>query len=195
MPPRKLIPVLAIVYSLNLSQLDPSFATDNPQVKFGGVPVTLLGKPLQVGQPFPDVMLSDISLNMTPISSFKGKVTILSIVPSIDTTTCEKQTHILSEKNSGLDNYANLVTISRDLPFAQKRFTKKAKTDNLIYLSDYREGTFGEATGLLIDENRLLARAVVVLDKEGIIRYLEIVPELANLPKMKRAFQFARSLL
>ncbi len=169
-------------------------AGNTPQVTLRGKPLTLLGEPLQVGKTLPAVHLPDRSLKMVDLASLKGKVTILSVVPSLDTPTCEEQTHILSEKNDGLDQTATLVTISRDLPFAQKRFAKGAKIHNILFLSDYREADFGQAAGLLIDESRLLARAVMVLDREGTIRYLEIVPELAQLPDMQKAFEVARSL-
>ena len=159
-----------------------------------GKPLTLIGEITQVGKTLPTVRLPDLGLNMIALQSFKGKVTILSVVPSLDTPTCEKQTHILSEDNKGLDQTANLVTISRDLPFAQKRFAKEANIHNLLFLSDYRDAEFGKSTGLLIEENRLLARAIIVLDREGVIRYLEVVPELARLPEMEKAFEFARSL-
>ena len=164
------------------------------QVTLHGKPLTLTGTPLQEGKPFPAVTLPDSGLAMTDLQTFKGKVTIISIVPSIDTKVCEKQTHILSEENGGLDKTVRLVTISRDLPFAQKRFAAEAKIHNILFLSDYRDGGFGGATGLMIQENRLLARAVVVLDKEGVIRHLEIVPDLGQLPDMKKAFQRAGSL-
>ena len=159
-----------------------------------GKPLTLIGEITQVGKTLPTVRLPDLGLNMIDLQSFKGKVTILSVVPSLDTPTCEKQTHILSEDNKGLDQTANLVTISRDLPFAQKRFAKEANIHNLLFLSDYRDAEFGKSTGLLIEGNRLLARAIIVLDREGVIRYLEVVPELARLPEMEKAFEFARSL-
>ena len=171
-----------------------SYAGGNTQVSLHGKPLTLKGTPLQVGQPFPALTLPDSGLTMTDLQSFKGQVTIISIVPSIDTKVCEKQTHILSEENGGLDSTVRLVTISRDLPFAQKRFAVEAKIKNILFLSDYRDGGFGTATGLMIQENRLLARAMVVLDKEGVIRHLEIVPDLGQLPDMKKAFQRAGSL-
>jgi len=164
-------------------------------VTMGGKPLTLMGEPLEVGKPLPDVQLPDRGLNMVNVrDGFKGKVTIVSIVPSIDTKVCEKQTHMLSEENGGLDEKARLVTISRDLPFAQKRFAHEAKIRNIDFLSDYRTGDFGKSSGLLIDENRLLARAVVVLDKDGVIQYMEVVPDLGQLPNMERAFEAARSL-
>jgi thioredoxin-dependent peroxiredoxin len=165
-----------------------------PKITLGGKPLTLTGDNLQVGQTLPTVSLPDLGLNMIDLQSFKGKVTILSVVPSLDTPTCDKQTHILSEENKGLDQTAKLVTISRDLPFAQKRFSKEAKIHNIQFLSDYRDAGFGKSTGLLIKENLLLARAVIVLDREGIIRYLEVVPELSKLPDMDKAFQHAKGL-
>ena len=171
-----------------------SHAGANAKVSLHGNPLTLTGTPLQEGKAFPVVVIPDSGLKMTDLQSFKGQVTIISIVPSIDTKVCEKQTHILSEENGGLDKTVRLVTVSRDLPFAQKRFAEEAKIHNVLFLSDYRNGDFGASTGLMIQENRLLARALVVVDKEGVIRYLEVVPDLGQLPDMKKAFQLAGSL-
>ena len=163
-------------------------------ITLGGKPLTLTGEKLQTGKMLPTVLLPDLGLNMVNLQSFKGKVTLLSVVPSLDTPTCDKQTHILSEENKDLDKIANLITISRDLPFAQKRFATKTKMQNITFLSDYRDAQFGKSTGLLIEENRLLARAIIILDPEGIVRYLEIVSELSKLPDMEKAMEFARSL-
>jgi thiol peroxidase len=171
-----------------------SHAAEKAQVSLHGKPLTLTGTALQTGQPFPAITIPDSGLQMIDLKSFQSKVTIISIVPSIDTKVCEKQTHILSEENGGLDKTVRLVTVSRDLPFAQKRFAEEAKIHNVLFLSDYRDGQFGASTGLMIQENRLLARAVVVVDKKGVIRHLEIVPDLGQLPDMKKAFQLAGSL-
>ena len=170
------------------------FAGSSPTVTLRGQPLTLVGQALEVGQSLPDIHLPDASMNSVKLDSFRGQVTIVSIVPSIDTKVCEKQTHILSEENNGLDTTVRLVTISRDLPFAQKRFSENANIKNILFLSDYRGAQFGKKTGLLIQESQLLARTVLVLDREGIIRYLEIVPELAQLPKMQKIFNFAKTL-
>lgn len=188
--------ILILILASSLILLTPFIAYSGNPIKIAlkGNPLTLLGEPLQVGQTLPEVSLPDRSLKMVDLKSLKGKITILSVVPSLDTPTCEEQTHILSEKNDGLDQTVRLVTLSRDLPFAQKRFAKDAKINNILFLSDYRDAGFGNASGLLIEENRLLARAVMVLDKEGIIRYLEIVPELSSLPDMRKVFDFAKSL-
>ena len=181
---------LIIILSLTF----PLEANPTNQITLRGKPLTLIGERVQIGKTLPDVKLPDLSLNMVDLNSFNGKVTIVSVVPSLDTPTCEKQTHILSEDNDGLDKTVRLTTISRDLPFAQKRFAKEANIKNIQFLSDYRLAEFGTQSGLLIDENRLLARAVMVLDRQGIIRHLEIVKELAQLPDMKKAFDAARSL-
>ena len=164
------------------------------KVSLHGKPLTLMGETLSVGQSLPDLSLPDKTMNGIKLNSLKGKVAIVSVVPSLDTPTCDKQTHILSEENGGLDKDVALVTISRDLPFAQKRFAKNAKIGNVLFLSDYREAEFGKWSGLLIEESRLLARAVIVTDKNGIIRYLEIVSELSQLPDMKKVFAAARSV-
>jgi len=163
-------------------------------ITLGGKSLTLTGEKLKTGNMLPTVLLPDLGLKMVDLQSFKGKVTLLSVVPSLDTPTCDKQTHILSEENKGLDKIANLITISRDLPFAQKRFATKTKMQNITFLSDYRDAQFGKSTGLLIEENRLLARAIIILDPEGTVRYLEIVSELSKLPDMEKAMEFARSL-
>jgi len=173
----------------------PSWGESVSTVTLRGKPLTLVGEQVRLGQTLPIAHLPDLGLNMVALKSFKGKVTILSVVPSLDTPTCDKQTHILSEENKGLDQTAKLVTISRDLPFAQKRFAKKANIHNILFLSDYRDAEFGKSTGLLIEESRLLARAIIVLDREGVIRYLEVVPELAQLPDMEKAFHSAWGLI
>ena len=173
----------------------PGSSWADPIVTLRGKPMTLRGETLQVGQTLPSVRLPDRGMNRIDLQSLKGNVTLVSVVPSLDTPTCDKQTHILSEENKGLDQVAKLITISRDLPFAQKRFAKEAKINNVIFLSDYRDAGFGEATGLLIDENRLLTRAIIVLDRAGVIRYLEVVSELARLPDMEKAVDMTWSLI
>ena len=191
---KRIIPMSFLSLAVIFMFTSFSHAGANAKVSLHGNPLTLTGTPLQEGKAFPAVVIPDSGLKMTDLQSFKGQVTIISIVPSIDTKVCEKQTHILSEENGGLDKTVRLVTVSRDLPFAQKRFAEEAKIHNVLFLSDYRNGDFGASTGLMIQENRLLARALVVVDKEGVIRYLEVVPDLGQLPDMKKAFQLAGSL-
>ncbi len=158
----------------------------------GGTPFQLLGNPIEVGKPLPSVILFSNNLNPVDLSKKRGKVTILSVVPSIDTGVCERQTHLLGEKevSAGIDR----ITVSRDLPFAQKRFREEVNFSEVLFLSDFRDASFGLQTGLLIDRIGLLARAVMVLDRAGIVRYLQVVPEVGNLPDMERAFAFAEKL-
>jgi thioredoxin-dependent peroxiredoxin len=191
---RKFLSSLSIFLISLLTFSSSAWCGEVQTITLGGKPLTLTGEKLQTGKTLPTVLLPDLGLNMVDLQSFKGKVTLLSVVPSLDTPTCDKQTHILSEENKGLDKIANLITISRDLPFAQKRFATKTKMQNITFLSDYRDAEFGKSTGLLIKENRLLARAIIILDSKGIVRYLEIVSELSKLPDMEKAMAFARSL-
>ena len=191
---RKFLSSLSIFLISLLTFSSSAWCGEVQTITLGGKPLTLTGEKLQTGKTLPTVLLPDLGLNMVDLQSFKGKVNLLSVVPSLDTPTCDKQTHILSEENKGLDKIANLITISRDLPFAQKRFATKTKMQNITFLSDYRDAEFGKSTGLLIKENRLLARAIIILDSKGIVRYLEIVSELSKLPDMEKAMAFARSL-
>jgi thiol peroxidase len=101
----------------------------------------------------------------------------------------------LSEKNGGLDKQIELVTVSMDLPFAQKRFASEAKISNVTFLSDYKQREFGNNNGLLIEPLGLLARAVIVTDKDNVVRYLQVVPEVTALPDMQEAMRVARGLL
>ena len=126
------------------------------------------------------------------LAETRGQVRIVSIVPSVDTKVCEQQTHYLSEKNAGLDQSIQLITVSVDTPFAQKRFAEEAEISNITFLSDYRGGEFGRAHGLLVPDIHVLARAIMVVDRDNVIRYLQIVPEIGNLPDMDAAFQAAR---
>jgi thioredoxin-dependent peroxiredoxin len=172
------------------NSVDPGTSVARGETRF-----QLLGSPIALGKPLPPVSLVDA---MTPkdvdLSQEKGSVLFLSIVPSLDTAVCEAQTHYLGEEGEKLPKDIRRITISRDTPFAQKRFAKEAKLTHLQYLSDYKEGGFGKATGLLMDKSMLLARSVVVVDKKGMIRYIQVVPEITRLPDMEKAFQTAMEL-
>jgi len=161
-------------------------------VTFKGAPLKLDGTPVKVGDQLRDATLAAGDLKLVNFAAGKGTVRIVSIVPSLDTKVCEQQTHYLSEKNANLDRDVQLITVSVDTPFAQKRFAEEAKIYNVTFLSDYRGGDFGRAYGLLIPDLHLLARAVMVVDKDNVIRYLQVVPELASMPDMDAAFNAAR---
>jgi len=164
-------------------------------VTFQGKPLVLAGTGIKVGQKLRAVNVAKGDLSLINILSTKGKVRILNIVPSLDTAVCEQQTHHLSEKNNGLDKTIELITISVDTPFAQGRFAKEAKIANVTFLSDYRGGDFGKTYGLLVKDLHILARTVMVVDKNNVIRYMQVTPELAQMPDMDAAFKAAKALL
>lgn len=172
-------------------------AGDGNKVLFKGNPLTLTGSGVKIGDVLRDVKVTQNDLSLVKIAETKGsgKVRIISVVPSLDTPVCEQQTHILSERNKGLDKMVELITVSIDTPFAQKRFAGEAKIANVTFLSDYRGGEFGKAHGLFLEGPHILTRAVMVVDKTNTIRYLQITPEIAQLPDMEEAFQFARRLV
>jgi len=122
-----------------------------------------------------------------------AKVSIINVVPSIDTAVCEEQSHILGEDKS-ISNKVARLTISRDLPMAQNRFAKSAKLTNIKYFSDYKSGSFGKSTGLMMQGKELLARAVIVTDPKGVIKYLQIVRDITKLPNMAKAIEVANKL-
>ena len=170
-------------------------AGDGQNVTFKGNPLPLAGKGLKVGDPMPSVVLTGAGLAPVNIADGKGKVRIINVVPSLDTPTCDAQTHELVEKDPSLANSVELVTVSMDLPFAQARWARAAKAKNMIFLSDYKTGDFGTSTGLLIVPLHLLTRTVIVTDKDGIVRYMQVVPEISELPDMPAAMAAAKALL
>ena len=174
---------------------DQGTADPGGSVTRKGQPLKLMGKPIVVGEPLPVSTLVDASnMKRVDLSEERGKVLLLSIVPSLETKVCEAQTHYLGEQGDHLTGSIRRITVSRDTPIAQQRFADEAKLNDLQYLSDYREGEFGEATGLMIDEMRLLARSIVIVDGDGIVRYVQVVPEITHLPDMDKAFAIAEEL-
>jgi thioredoxin-dependent peroxiredoxin len=204
---KKLITLICVTSALHMSAAfaaDTSALTVNKgsnkagegnSVTFQGNPLPLLGTGIEVGKPLPSAVLTNGSLGPVNLADSKGKVKIINIVPSVDTKTCEEQTHQLSEKNGGLDKQVELYTVSMDLPFAQQRFAKEAKISNVTFLSDYKTGDFAKNYGLLIAPLHLIARSVIVTDKENIVRYIQVVPEITNLPDMEAAMAAAKALL
>ncbi len=161
-----------------------------------GQETDLLGTPVATGMKIPATDLIDATtMQEVDLSQEEGKILFLSIVPSIDTKVCEAQTHLLGEEGDRMSPEIVRITISRDTPFAQKRFAEEAKLTDIRYLSDYKEGAFGRALGLLMDGPRLLARSVILVDGHGVVRYVQIVPEITNLPDMEKAFDRAQELM
>lgn len=175
--------------------MEPSSVEPGSSVTFRGEQLKLIGTPVSVGKPLPPAKLVDaMTMKEVDLSRERGSVLFLSIVVSVDTPVCEEQTHYLGKEGKELPKEIKRITISRDTPFAQKRFAKEAKLTDIQYLSDYKEGEFGRATGLLVDKMMLLARSVIILDKKGIVRYLQVVPEITRFPDMDKAFQKAVEL-
>ena len=170
--------------------MDRASATPGDQVNFRGKPVKLLGAPVTVGKSLTSVALVDaMNMGNVDLSKERGSVLLLSIVPSLDTPVCEEQTHYLGEKGGMLPKEVKRIVISRDTPFAQKRFAREAKLTDLQYLSDYKQGDFARSTGLLTEGLMLFARSVIVVDRKGVVRYIQVVPEMTHLPDMDKAFE------
>ena len=181
----------------NLTVADGStMAGEGHTVLFKGSPLVLSGTGIKVGDSLREVQLTQTDLSQVNITDTKGKgkVRIISVVPSLDTKVCEQQTHFLSEKNKGLDKMVELITVSIDTPFAQTRFAEEANIHNVTFLSDYRGADFGKTYGLLLKGPHILARTVMVIDSHNTVRYLQITPELAQLPNLDEAFAVAKSL-
>jgi thiol peroxidase len=151
--------------------------------------MTLLGEELKVGAAAPDftVHYFEGGLKTLTKKDLAGKPTIVSVVPSLDTGVCAIQTKRFNQELGALGDKVNAVTVSRDLPFAQNRFCGAESIKALKMGSDYQNGSFGNAFGVMIDELKLLARSVFVLDKEGKVVYSEIVPEVTQEPNYDRA--------
>ena len=161
---------------------EPAMAERTGLVTLQGNPVTLVGNEVNAGQPAPDVVLVANDLSEVALSSFKGKVCILTSVPSLDTPVCDTETRKFNERAAELGDDVEILTVSMDLPFAQKRWCGAAGVDRVTTLSDHRTASFGEAYGVLIKELRLLARVVFVIDREGIVRYVQVVEEVGDEP-------------
>ena len=160
-----------------------------------GNPLTLAGHALRIGDKAPDFEVTGNDMNPVKFSSFSGKVCIISSVPSLDTPVCDMETRRFNKEAAGLGPDVVILTISMDLPFAQKRWCGAAGVDRVITLSDYREAAFGAAYGVLIKELKLLARAVFVADKKGLIRYIQIVKEIAEEPDYNEVLNAVNGLL
>lgn len=158
-----------------------------------GTDTALLGEgKIGINKPLPEARLVNSSMKEDAIKA-DGKVKLVSILPSLDTEVCDRQTHILSETKM-LNAKIERITVSRDLPYAQSRFAQESKLKNIRYLSDYRYTELGKAFGLEIERNHLLARAILVVDGVGKIRYLQIVPKIYALPDMDAAIQKANEI-
>ena len=164
-------------------------------VRQGGSPVTLLGKEMKVGDKAPNFTALKTDNSKLSLEDIKNKIKIISVVPSVDTGVCELQTISFNEKATELGEDVVVITISMDLPFAQKRFCGAHGIKDSIVLSDHIDASFGMNYGFLMEESRLLARGVVIVDKDGIVQYVEYVDEVSNHPDYDKAIEEVKKLV
>lgn len=164
-------------------------------VTLHGNPLTLVGNEMKIGGKAPDVDLLDNELKPVKLSSFRGKVVVVSSVPSLDTPVCDMETRRFNSEAANLGPNVVILTISNDLPFAQKRWCGAAGVDKVKTLSDHREAAFGQAYGVLIKELRLLARSIFVLDAEGVVRYVQHVKEVSQEPDYAAVIAAVKKLI
>lgn len=158
-----------------------------------GKPLTLLGHEIKVGEKAPDFTVLNNQMRPVSLSEFAGKVRIITVFPSIDTKVCAMQARQFNQRAAQLED-VQILSISVDLPFALERFCAAEGIDKVLTLSDHRHTEFGLKYGFLIEELRLLARGTVIVDREGVVRYVEYVPELGLEPDYDRAIAVAKAL-
>lgn len=165
------------------------------KITFKGNPMTLLGPELKIGDRAPEFSTVDTNLAPVNLHSHDGKVRVFSAVPSLDTPVCDTETRRFNQEAAALPDNVVVLTISLDLPFAQKRWCGSAGIDRVITLSDYRDRSFGLSYGVLIKELLLLSRCIFVVDAKGIIRYIQQVPEVTSEPDYAAVLDAVRALL
>ena len=159
-----------------------------------GNPLTLLGNEVNLGERAPDFIALDPNLTPIKLSSYRGKICVISSVPSLDTPVCDTETRKFNEEAGKLGDKIQILTISMDLPFAQKRWCGAAGVSKIQTLSDHRDAQFGLAYGVLIKELRLLARAVFLVDQKGDLRYTQLVKEITNEPNYEEIWSELKKL-
>lgn len=163
-------------------------------VTLKGSPLTLIGPELKAGDKAPDFTCVDANLKPVSLAETGNPVRIFSVVPSLDTPVCDAQTRRFNEEAAKLPG-VEIIAISMDLPFAQKRWCGAFGIDRVKMLSDHRDGSFGANYGTLIKELRLESRAIFVLDRDGVIRHAQYVKEVTDFPDYDSALKVARSLV
>ena len=169
--------------------------TNNTKITSKGNPLTLLGKEIKVNDKAVDFSVINNSFEEVKLSDFDGKVKILSLFPSIDTGVCSKQAHTFNNEASELSDDIVILAISNDLPFALNRFCSADGIKNILTLSDHKNLDFSAKYGFLIEELRLIARGVIVIDKDNIVRYVQYVPEITTEPDYDTAIKIAKDCI
>lgn len=160
-----------------------------------GNALTLVGPALKAGDKAPGFTVLDASLAPKTLEDFKGKIKVVSVTPSLDTPVCDLQLHWFNEDAAKQPDDVVVLNLSMDLPFAIKRFCATAGIEKALALSDHRDASFGTAYGVLIKELRLLARSIFIIDKDDVLRYVQIVPEQTNAPDYEGALKVLKGLL
>ena len=163
-------------------------------VTMQGAPVTLVGHEVKTGDEAPDFTCVDKDFKPVSFSAYRGKVVVIASVPSLETDVCSTETRRFNTEAAGLGKDVVVLAISMDLPFAQKRWCAAEGVERVVTLSDYQRASFGEAYGVLIKGLRLLARAVFVVDRSGVIRLVHLVPEIANEPDYDTVLKAVKEL-
>jgi thiol peroxidase len=187
--------IMTLLFGHNQKEREAIMNERTGLITMRGNPLTLIGQEIKPGDPAPDFESLDNELKPVRFSSFRGKVVVISAVPSLDTPVCDMETRRFNSEAAKLSDDIIILTISMDLPFAQKRWCGAAGVDKVITLSDHREAEFGNAYGVLIKELRLLARAVFVADAEGVVRYVQLVNEVAKEPDYDAVISAAKKLV
>ncbi|MBF0517941.1 MAG: thiol peroxidase [Nitrospirae bacterium] len=156
-------------------------------ITFQGGGLTLTGTEVKVGNKAPDFTVMDNGLGGVSLKDFAGKTVVISVTPSLDTPVCDAQLRKFNQSAASTGTDVVVLNISMDLPFANARFCAAAGIDKVKTLSDYKDASFGMAYGLLIKELRLLTRAIVIIDKAGTVKYVEVVPEVTHEPNYDKA--------
>lgn len=157
-------------------------------INFKGSPLNLVGRVLKIGAKASEFKVTDENLKEVRLSDFQSKIKVITSFPSLDTPVCDSQVKEFNQKAAQLSSEVVIIGISKDLPFAQKRFCESFEIKKINVLSDYKTSSFGINYGLLIKELNLLARAAIILDKQDIIRYIQIVEELTSPPDYEELF-------
>lgn len=162
------------------------------KAKFGSFDISLAGEELKSGDKAPNFKALTKDLEDYDFYKEMHGVTIISVIPSLDTSICELQTYMLNKASQ--EDKLNIISISNDLPFAEQRFVREKGSENIVFLSDYLHNDFAKSYGVLIEEYNLLNRAIFVIDENKIIRHLEYLDQNTNLPDITKAVEVAKNL-
>ena len=178
--------VLVIAATLASLSPPPAGAEELPQrtvtVTRGGKPVTLLGSELKIGDRAPEFVVMSNEFKPVTLKDYTGKIKVISSISSLDTNLCSTETKHFNELAAQMGEDVVVLTISMDLPYAQRRWCGSNGIDRVVALSDYKEHSFGKRYGLITNDLLLLARAVLIVDQQDVVRYLQLVPEIRQEP-------------